>query len=151
VAAPQPFQPAPHYAALFRPGAAWTYEVDAASTSTCTVREARAIPGGMTSQIDCTPAMPLAGRWVANAQGLFRVGDAVIEATALDPGRAELIIRAVPRASHTVVARGADWCVQHDAWPDGPAAHDDLCIGPDGIVDGETATDGERHAFRLAR
>lgn len=121
--------PAPHYAALFRAGAKWTYRVKrlvqmqdnpdpAADPSgkterseevTCLVAELSSFPGGVVSRVECSEALGVQGRemvsgfWAATGQGLFRV-DGVPEAGArpsLDPAGMTIAAAPVEREEKT--------------------------------------------------
>jgi len=107
--------PAPHYAALFKPGATWTYDLTSTSsggdgpddktettgTATCKVASVGAYEGGVTSTITCdTPTVesggdPLAGIWVANATGLYKF---LVDLPAGPPdlSKGRLVIAAAP-------------------------------------------------------
>jgi hypothetical protein len=89
--------PAPHYAALFQPGASWRYEVhqewvtqedpetgdggevrqESTEEVTCTVTEVVSFPGAVASRIDCgvSDHDPIGGLWAADASGLYRIAE----------------------------------------------------------------------------
>jgi hypothetical protein len=153
------FHPAAHYAALFQRGASWTYAVTSTKghdskdwKATCKVTNVREVSVGIASEIDCDIPQ-IAGTWVANARGLWRVEDPAN--IVLEGDHAWLIIAAEPTASSSVVKRGDSWC--ESVWgPDnGPGTHDELCFGAKGIVQGLSEfmpgaeQDRETEAFSL--
>lgn len=135
--------PAPHYAALFKAGAIWTYDLkstatggdgpddktETTGTATCKVASVGAFEGGVTSTITCDPPTvesggdPLAGAWAADATGLYKLeGDA---ATATpDLTKARLVIAAAPVEGTKNKETGQDpvesesWTITHagDTW-----------------------------------
>jgi hypothetical protein len=93
------FQVAPQYAALFRKGETWIYDVSQThrsddeskeesvtqqTTSQCTVVDVRAFEDGVASRITCTPSFvgkwtssfgePIAGTWAADRRGVWALG-----------------------------------------------------------------------------
>src|SRR5436305_14341793 len=69
-----------HYAALFQPGASWTYSVSSSAggkqethMATCKVTAVRDIQGGQAADSGCEPhLMSVDGTWVADPRGPWR-------------------------------------------------------------------------------
>jgi hypothetical protein len=126
--------PAPHYAALFKEGSTWAYDLKATATggegpddktettgaSTCKVAKVGTVPGGVTSTITCDQPMtdsgaaPVDGTWVANATGLYKF-DHLDEGAALDLSKARLVIAAAPEAGTKNKETGQD-PVESESW-----------------------------------
>ncbi len=126
--------PAPHYAALFKEGATWSYDLKSTATggenpddktettgaATCKVASVGTFAGGVTSTITCdTPlvesgADPLAGAWAADASGLYKLeGDAATEPP--DLTKARLVIAAAPVEGTKNKETGQD-PVESESW-----------------------------------
>jgi hypothetical protein len=162
-----------HYAALFEPGKSWTYHVETTHSIPdeppdvekvmvrCKVAGTGAFDGGTWSQIDCDgdfgQQQPVAGVWVADARGLYRLDAAPGTAAELDP--AYLRMPAAPEASsediiddpfgdgpqpigsRSVSQEGDGWCFELTTEV-GDAAWDEQCFGPEGIVKGAVGWSG---------
>jgi hypothetical protein len=120
--------PAPHYAALFQAGKAWTYHVvstnqmyepgdpkadkdgmvkeQVESTVRCEVAETRAWAKGVMSRIACDKPLvdkedPFLGGLVADARGLWLVDELPAAGAEPDLADARLVIAAAPTAGKT--------------------------------------------------
>ena len=192
--APAPAVPAAHYARLFADGAAWTYQVTTstetnepddpradqdgnvrASTTArvrCRVALARRWSAGVMSRIECDqPIMsnrdPLAGAWVADARGLYKIDDLP---AAGDPDLvdARVVIAAAPVAGESrhdgqgdeagfgestkIEQKGAAWCVTYASWG-GDESYDTLCFAGDVVRGAGGWSGGSSHdtTFELVR
>jgi hypothetical protein len=162
-----------HYAALFEAGRSWTYQVETTHTIPdeppdvetalvrCKVAGTGAFDGGTWSQIDCDgdfgQQQPVAGVWVADARGLYRLDAAPGTAAELDPEY--LRMPATPEAtsediiddpfgdgpqpigSRSVSPAGEGWCFALTTEV-GDAAWDEQCFGPEGITNGTVGWSG---------
>jgi hypothetical protein len=191
-AAPTGFQTAPEYASLFAKDAAWTFAVEsdddtvsetsetgfehqhASSETICRVTGVGEFDGGVASRIECdaleTSGMtdPLSGLWIADANGVYRVGDGVLPAAGEKPpyGKDNLIF-AVPPAERSeeqfdeesqapsgdlsVTRSGEAWCYSW-ATSMGDPAWETLCVDPLGPVNGSFGySGGENHEATFQR
>ncbi len=161
-----------HYAALFDAGRTFTYDVATTTydqenwgpktrppkktertIATCKVAKIGAIGSAQTSAIECDHDIevlaPVAGLYVATADGLFRV-------TALPATEAELatlgepLLSAKPRAFRTAVhgvhgLRGSHvgWCTYDDTSDDVDGSIKSQCYSSSGIATGDFDGGGE--------
>lgn len=162
--------PAPHYAALFKDGATWTYATTSTAqgggdpddtdkhetkdTVTCKVASTGKIDGGVSSTITCDKPLiesggdPLAGRWVATADGLYKFETELT--TPIDFTKGRLVIAAAPTEGHKEKESGQDpveseswqvtrsgdtWCAAY-TMAAGDESFETLCFAAAGVVKG---------------
>ena len=162
-----------HYAALFDAGRTWTYDVATttydqenwgpktrppkkteSAVATCKVASVGAIGAAQTSAIECDRDLeqlaPVAGLYVATADGLYRVHElprTEAELAALG----EPLIGARPRPFRTAVheavhgLRGSHngWCTYDDTSDDPDGAVKSQCYSSAGIATGDFDGGGE--------
>lgn len=190
VVTPAPGVPAAPYAGLFVQGAVWRYQVtttsemyepsdpkadasgqvkeSSSSTVRCSVAEARTSKAGVMSRIECDAPLvpkndPLAGAWVADARGLWRVDELPAAGAEPDLADARLVLAATPvvgkheqkgtgdeegfgESTEVTRDRGA-WCVTYASWG-GDESYETLCFaGAAGVTHGAAGwSGGSTHA-----
>jgi hypothetical protein len=104
-----------HYAALFDPKSAWTYEIARADDSkpqpdaTCKVARTVTIGKVVASEVTCDRELPIAGVYLAMPQGLYRSGFE-FPANADEIGELsmhQLLIQAKPKPTSSQVTKFA--------------------------------------------
>lgn len=169
--------PAAHYAALFQPGATWTYEVKTRSQApddpertgdgvvagsarvVCKVEEVHPVVGGLASRIACDDSLgyqdsvTAEGVWIATARGLWHAAEMPAADGAPSLPEDQMVLSSHPTpdkqetgsessgSSRTLSKEGDAWCKVVSLWG-GDESWSSVCIGPGGVVSGESGTAG---------